>query len=266
MMDPKAQKQEIKRLTRALSQKDRALRREKRENAALKRELSALKNGYGRGDATPNGTVKKSKQAVDTAHKAQLELIRTGVINARRFSKKSYISYLYQSVKESGIGLFFRRVVRIWRRLRLVRIITAVTAAVVATLLLSAVFLTLIPFFMLFALVAFLAVCLRAKATNKKMAEVLSGKRVRVMIFSDAVAFRGDTFAEGCAKAMARESDTAVLVITPYFFSPRGLGGRGMFFTARREANDLYLVRKCYYFLLRRRVLDAVCGEVTFVY
>ncbi len=263
-MDPKAQRKEIKRLTRALSQKDRALRREKRENAALKRRISTLKGNYGHASETELRLGKKSYQS--EADTEQRELIKNGVLNARRFSKKTYVRYLIQSAKESGLGLFFRRMTRLLRRLRLVRTISMVVAAVIAALLLSAVFITILPFLLVFTLVTFLAVIFRARAANRMMRDTLTGKRVRVIVLSDSVTFQDDTFAERSAKAMAREPDTAVLVVSPHLISPRGLGGHGMFFTARKEAEDLFLVRRGYFFILRRRVLDAVCGEVTFMY
>ncbi len=264
MMTPKEQRKEIKRLTRALSEKDRALRREKRENAALKREISVLKNSRASNRDAFFSPSKKSYKS--DSGKEQRELITAGAVNARRFSKKSYLRYLIQSIKESGIGLFFSRIARFWRRLRLVRNVTLVIAAIIAALLVSAVFITALPFLLLFSLVTFLVVIFRARVTNRRMTEKLADKRVRVMILPDSVTFRDDTFAERSAKAMSKEPNTAVLVVSPYFMSPRGLGGRGMFFTVREEAENLYLVRRCYYFLLRRQVLDAVCEDVSVMY
>ena len=58
----------------------------------------------------------------------------------------------------------------------------------------------------------------------------------------------------------------AVLVVSPYPLSSRGLGGKGGFFTARREAEGLYLVRRHYFFMLRKRVLDALEQDITVVY
>ncbi|MBQ9781176.1 MAG: hypothetical protein IJW00_09575 [Clostridia bacterium] len=264
MMDPKQQKKEIKRLTRALSQKDRALQRAERENAALKRRLAEAKGSYGH---APEALYSKKKKASsDEEFSEQKELFRMGAVNARRFSRKSYLSYLIQSIKESVVGMVFRRLTRFLRRLRLVRTISVVVAAVMATLLLSAVFVTVLPFLFFIGITCIAAATLRARAANRLMREKLSGKRVRVFILPDAVTFRDDTFAERSAKAMAREPDAAILVVSPRLISSRGLGGRGMYFTVREEARDLYLVRRGYYFILRRRVLDTVCGEVTFVY
>jgi hypothetical protein len=65
---------------------------------------------------------------------------------------------------------------------------------------------------------------------------------------------------------MAAEEGVTVIVVTPYTVSGRGLGGRGRFFTARREADHLYVVRRHYFFTLRRRVLDRLDGEITVVY
>ena len=58
----------------------------------------------------------------------------------------------------------------------------------------------------------------------------------------------------------------AVLVVSPYPVSPRGLGGKGSFFTARKEAEGIYLVRRHYFFMLRKRVLDAMGQNITMIY
>ena len=65
---------------------------------------------------------------------------------------------------------------------------------------------------------------------------------------------------------MASEEGVAVLVVSPYLISRRGLGGTGGFLTARKEGEEVFLLRRHYYFLMRQRVLDSFAGEVTVVY
>lgn len=263
-MNLKQQNKEIKRLSRALSEKDRALLRQRRENARLKRELAALRGAYGH----DGGTVTDKKDGSDTneAQKERDVLLRMGAVNARRFAKKSYLRYLIHSIKESALGSFFKRAVLIFRRLRLVRIVATVVASLLVTLFLSALFITILPFLLLLGIGALVAVMIGARAANRKMTQALSGKRVRIMILSDGASLRDDSFAKRSARDMARDPDVAILVVSPHLLSPRGLGGKGMYFTVRKEAVGLFLVRRSYYFILRRRVLDGVCEDITVIY
>ncbi len=265
MMNPKVQRKEIKRLTRALSQKDRALAWERRENARLKRQLSEMKGAYG---AEPEGEFFFSgqKKAVSGQAREWADLLRAGQVNARRFAKKSYVRYLIQTVKESTLGLIIRRMSRYLRRLRLIRMVAAIVSAILVALLLSAVFIAVLPFLILFTLSALAAVLFRAEKANRLMKKSLSGKHIRVIIAPDTVTFRDNTFLERSAEAMATAPDTAVLVVTPHLFSSRGLGGKGMFFTVRKEQENLYLIRRAYLFILRRRVLDSLDKDITFMY
>ncbi len=56
------------------------------------------------------------------------------------------------------------------------------------------------------------------------------------------------------AKELAKEGNAAVL-ISPYWISPRGLRGKEFYFTIRMEEQNLYLIRRYYFFSLRKSVL-----------
>lgn len=251
---------EIKRLRLALD-------KERRKNARLKRQITALKGAYGQSPGEQELRWFKGRRKGGDRDREQAELLRAGEVNARRFSKSTYLAYLTQTVKESTVGMIFSRIALYVRRLRLVRTIVAVLSTVTVALLLSAFFLTALPFLILLSLGTLLVIFLRAQAANRRMRRALAGcERVRVMILPEQITFSEDTFAEGSAKDMARERGTAVLAVTPRLWSAKGLGGKGMFFTARREASDLYLIRRGYYFILRRRVLDHLDTDVTVIY
>ncbi|MBQ8345954.1 MAG: hypothetical protein IJY42_06800, partial [Clostridia bacterium] len=49
----------------------------------------------------------------------------------------------------------------------------------------------------------------------------------------------------------------AVVVVSPYRISPKGLNGsRKLYFTAREEFPAVYLIRRYYFFSFRKHVLD----------
>ena len=68
------------------------------------------------------------------------------------------------------------------------------------------------------------------------------------------------------ALEMASDPDVTVIVVSPYPWSTKGFGSHRMFATARQEQPRLYLVRKYYYFILRRRVLALVDPDLSILY
>ena len=263
-MNQKEQKKELKRLTKALSQKDRALVALRRENAMLRRQLSDFKGAYR--DSDGGWPALSRKRQPNTPERERQDAACAGAVNARRFAKKSYIGYLVSTVKESALGGMIRRVSRYLRRLRLVRTLTAILSTLLLSLLIPTVMLTVIPVIALLTLGALLGVIFSARAANHRMEELLKGKQIRVLVLPDQITFREGTFAERSALDMARDENVAVIVVTPRLLSTRGLGGEGMFFSFRKETDNLYLVRRGYYFILRRRVLDVINPDYTVIY
>jgi len=262
----KTPRQEIKKLKKQASRLEKQLDDQRRENADLKRQIAEVKGAYGSLDRLPIKGRKRHPVSPGSRQAAQ-ELLGINAFNAGRFSKKSYARYLIQTFKGSTLGMIFRRISRFFRRFRLIRRITAVVAAILVGLLLSAFFVTILPFLLLLLIMTLMGIAMRARSANRRMKEELRHqKRIRVVIFSDQVTFEGDTFGERSAKAMASSPDTTVLVVTPRLWSTKGLGGQGMFFTVRQEAERLYLVRRGYYFILRRRVLDSLSCDISVIY
>ena len=262
-MNSKKQQKEIKRLSRALSKKDKALSRERRINAQLKREIARLKSMYGSADRS---AAPPKSASTEPLRPDQAMIWKEERQNALLFSQKSYLRYLIHTFKSSAAGSIFQRISLYLRRLRLIRNVGAIFSAIIVTLLVSAFFITLLPFLLVLTLLALVAVCLRARAANRMISRAIDGKHVRIIIPPEGITFKNNTFLERSAKAMSQEPDTIVLVVSPHFFSTKGMGGKGIFFTARRESDQLYLIRKSYYFILRRRVLDAHAQDMTVMY
>ena len=101
---------------------------------------------------------------------------------------------------------------------------------------------------------------------NRILQSELGEGRIRILVPPSKAALAEGSFFRANACAMAAEKGVTVLVVSPYLLSARGLGGRGGYFTARKEADGLYLVRKHYFFILRRRVLDTLKCPTTLIY
>ncbi len=263
---PCTRKRDIKALRKKVSRLEKELAEERRENAHLKQKINHLKGSYGE---TPDLSVRDmhNRRKTDPQQREQADLFLTGAVNARRFSKRNYALFLIHSVKESTLGLLVRRISRYFRRLRLFRNIAAAIGAVLVTVLLSAFFVTALPFLLLFLGISLFAVAFRARSANRQMREALVGmQRIRIIFFHEQINFKENSFSERSAMSMAEDRGTAVIAVSPHLLSSAGLGGKGMFFAVRQERPRLFLVRRGYYFILKRKVLNALSADITLMY
>ena len=245
----------------------RQLRRYQKENAALRRQLAALKHN------TPPSHRSKSDTSEEQARVRSLFASR--IRRARHYNKRTYLRFLIDSFTDSSFYIWWGKVLAYFRRIRLVRTVGLVltfllAAAQTSTLfvMFSAVYLTIIPFLIMGSGLAFFISVLHSGTVNRRLNAHLRGCHIRILIPSRAVAFDPSTqpFFFASARAMAAEPQTAVIIVSPYSWSTKGFGSRRMFFTARCEEERLYLVRKHYYFILRRRVLDTLDPHLSILY
>ena len=125
-------------------------------------------------------------------------------------------------------------------------------------LLSAAVLLVLLPIVALTLMGCILVAALRSRKANQQMRKILSDKRVFVAI---------PTAEELTKYSIANRSENApciYLVVSPYWVSSKGILESGKFyFTVRKESPNVYLVRRYYFFSLKKHVL-AKCRNVSY--
>lgn len=248
---------EVARLRSELaSERSRAAKLE-REIAALKRELQeqALPRQPIRRLTGRSKSLRREDRLLDRANR-----------HARYYRKRSFFRYLWDSFRESSFMRVVRRIRRYLRRFQLMQTVIPIllaAAAVVAVTFVSPVA-TLILVAAIVAPAAFIV--WRFRLANRVLLRELGGRRIRIVIPPEKRSLEPHSFLMRNARAMAAEEKVTVIVVTPYVFSQRGAGGEGAFFTARKEADGLYMVRRHYFFTLRRKVLDLLDGEITVIY
>ena len=242
----------------------------RRENAALRRQLAALRTER----AARSGQA-EHRPAENTQQGHVHALLRACGRQAHHYGKRTYLRFLVDCFTDSSYYIWWTKLLSYVRRIRLVRtlgLILAVGFTAVQTsalfVVFSAVYLAILPFLILSSgLCLFLAV-LHSRAVNRRLSADLAGRHVRILLPSRRANFtpRAMPFFFASAREMAAEPGTAVIVVSPFILSPKGFGSRRMFVTARKEAEGLYVVRKYYYFILRRRVLDALDSQLAILY
>ncbi|MBP3667661.1 MAG: hypothetical protein J6K29_11515 [Clostridia bacterium] len=254
----------MNRKDREIARLRRELAAERRENARLERELSDLRREL-QAHRLEDKPLTRLKRKTKGTHKEE-RLLEEANRRAHHYRKRSFLRYLWESVMESAPVAVIAKLWQYVRRVRVVQIILSLVLAVGAVVTVAILSAAALPFlFFGTALLTLLAV-MRSRRMNRLLEKELTNHRIRILVPPRGASLSLGSFFIRSARSMASERGVAVLVVTPYLVSPRGLGGKGFFFTARRETEGLYLVRRHYFFLLRRRVLDALEGDVTVVY
>ncbi len=167
--------------------------------------------------------------------------------------RKSGFSDLRESVLQARSYRIWQSLLSRVRQIKLIALLLRVVAWLfmllqTGTLLLltTAVFFVLLPLAAV-ALLLLLAVALPDRVRcRKQLQKLLQGKSVYV--FFGRLAGVG----EQTARELAADPAHAVLVVSPYWLLPAGLGNRRFYLNRRQLSPRLFLIRRSFYFSLRR--------------
>ena len=75
-------------------------------------------------------------------------------------------------------------------------------------------------------------------------------------------ALKEDSFTAFTMKQLAERPQNVVFIVSPYAWSIAGVGGKGFYINARREANHLFLLRRHYFFFFRRLLSEQTAKRI----
>ncbi len=248
---------------REIARLRRELAEERRHTAQLERQVSALKKelqiSLARDEDSPWRRLRHRPRPED-------QLRETAARRAHRYRKGSYLRYLWEAIMESWPIRTLSWLLTYLRRLRVVRLVITIVLAIGAVAVVTVVSAAVLPFLLFGAVGLAMLAAMRSRRMNAILRSNLEGRHIRVLIPTRGTSLAPDAYFIRHARAMAADDGAAVIIVTPYLLSAKGPNGRRAFFTARTEGGNLYLVRRHYYFILRRHVLDAIDTHMTVVY
>lgn len=148
-----------------------------------------------------------------------------------------------------SILAYIRRFRMISFLLRLIGWILTILQTGALVLLTTAVFFVILPVLAAFVAGVLLTALLDTRRSLRRMQKQLSDRRVYVFFGTEG------PFGEGNVRELSERPDSAVLVVSPFWVSPKGLGKAGFYVNVRQESDHLYLIRRYFYFSLRKKVL-----------
>ena len=229
----------------------------KRQNEDLKKELDEL---YGNSRRKRHSD--KYSQSLNTRSHVEYT-----------FSKKSYISYLYAHLSHTSFFNIYRRIVSFVRRYSLITTTLKIASVIFLTFEAAALF--VISSSALFVIIAMalissqilglFTVFIRHEHLRHCKA-FLDGKNVTVF-FPPKSAFGKSNFFKGYVNECASKDSSAVVIVSPFILNGIGPSGtKRRFGICRYDKENVLIVRRSFYFLLKNRAIDKVCKSATEIY
>lgn len=194
----------------------------------------------------------------------QKDILSESLKNVHCFSHRSYPRFLYEYIRRSSLIQAALRVLGYIRRLKFVKVAVRIFIAVFAAfetsaifILTSAIYFAALPFLILGTGLAWFFMRIRSSRQNEYFKKILSGKHIRIFIPSSGDMLRHDGFF--CRSVLfdaKKDAGTVALAVSPYIWSKKGFSSKKIFFTAREESEGVFLIRRHYYFVLRREVIE----------
>ena len=183
--------------------------------------------------------------------------------SARRLSaSKSYAGYLFRSMHASDVYRRVRRALLWLSRIRILstamRILSLAVAIIEAgthVFVVSTLFLILLPISAVIASVTLILSAIGQRHASRRLSAVTEGGSVYVL-FPDRTRSLSDGFIHRLASSLADDEDAAVFIVSPFFWSGTGFGGKKYYLHYRRDGENVFMLRKYYYFSFRRSVLN----------
>ena len=246
-------------------QSKRELRDLRAENRRLKHEVHSLKLEL---ELYEGRKTRDRKDQVQAAFDSQAK-------NERLFSKKRYFTYILEVIKRTSVFRLYTRLLRLFRRFNFIRITVGLLAAVLLALQTGTLFVLSasasvisVPFTFLITYATFLFSTFRVKKDCRAHRVKMKGKKIYVFFPPKKGALSENSYFSGMVTDFSRQKDSFCVIVSPYFWSTRGLGGtKGKSYIASRsDGENLLIVRRHYYFTMKKRIFSSFSEKITELY
>lgn len=189
------------------------------------------------------------------------------------YKNRSYFSYIISQIKRTTLWNKTDRVVKysrfylfLSRTFKTFMAVTVWLQTSAAFLIVATAAVTLLPILFVLSTVALIFTLIYRNKYNRLLASEISERTITVFVATNDKIFKDGSYFKKMVSETAERDDRIVFVVTPYFWSLRGLGGRGVFACARQESENVWLLRNYYYFFFKRTALARYNSKTTYVY
>lgn len=188
-------------------------------------------------------------------------------------NSSSYPKYIYRMIRQSSPFRIWTRIMTYFRRFRVVSVILRFSAQIIAIIETSAIllvaataFLITIPVMLVMLIVALIAALTRGRSLNRQLEHQLKGKHIFIFFPTSSPAPGYGSVLHATVEQLCRDSDNMIFVVSPHTVSSRVFGQCRLFFMARQPQENVFYIRKFYYFMLRRKLLRDISERVAVIF
>ncbi len=242
-----------------------SLKQLRAENEKLKLQIRFLKGELEEIQGKAGRVQKAIPGQTDIEQGARMETL---------FSKNNYFSYVLAKIRRTSIFHIYTKILTFIRRYKFVSITLKILTFVLiafqsgaAFVLATSGFFISIPLTILVSQIIFLFSFFERKKKIAECSALLAGKAITVFFPSKGKAFEEDSFFRGMVKENASMENHVSIVVTPYFFDARGFTEKSNpFFSSRTDGDNILLIRRHFFFILKKRILRASGADVTEIF
>ena len=248
------------------SSEEKKIEQLKKENLRLKREIATLKNEMQQSRAATRKITKKKDSVQSTfLHQARRE---------NTYSQNSKAAYFRHALKNASLTRTYTQILNSVRQLTFVTTtiqvllfaLTVVKSGAIFLISTSA-FIVSLPFIMIISGIGTILTLLGSKKATAQNKPILTDKDVCVFFPAKKSIIKSGTYFAGFVKSMADRPDTVCVIVTQGPFFSRGIINNNKYFsTSRLEAPNIILVRRHYYFKLKKNIIQPYSKNLTEIY
>lgn len=245
---------------------EKLIRQLTKENERLKNEVASLKNEIQQSNVNKRRwSNKKDANSNLFLHQARRE---------NTFSQSSYLSYFTSVLKNASLFRLYSQILNTVRHFTFVTttikvvmfLLTIIQSSAIFVISTSA-FIIYLPFTFLVSGIGTMLTLFGSRKATRINRPILSDKNVCVFFPAKKSVIREDSYFAGFVKSMAENPNTVCMIVTHGFFFSHGITKcKKYFFTSRIDADNLIIVRRHYYYSLKKNVILPYSKNLTEIY
>lgn len=231
----------------------RRLEAEKKINAALKRRINRL---------TAETAYRQAGNSYDT-------LMASGSF---LFYSDSFFSYVIESLRSTSVYSRWDRFLIYYRRLRMIsvsfRVATYIFAFIqtsAALILLFSIMVVALPAFFIIVFLIISAAIVENARNNHAIEKLINNRKTFVFLALSPSAFDINSFFRANITELSMRENTLIIVVSPFLLSSKGLYGARPYISAKTENHSVIIIRKNYFYSLKKKILRKHSGNITVV-
>ncbi len=190
------------------------------------------------------------------------------------FSKKSYPSFIWSHLMHTSFFNIYKRLLSYLRKyafitttIRIVSFLFIFVEAILLIVISTSAFIASILITLILSHILLLLSIFTRKKQNIKSRELLAHRDIVIFFPPKGRAFEENSYLKYLAGEYAAVENCTVLIVSPHLINSKGVfSQKKPYHSVREDTENVLLVRRSYYFTLRKKIIDETAHSITEIY